>query len=277
MKFKKTSAALLVATMTVAGSGIAWASESFFNPSEKSTESTTQTTTSDSATITTEDTVTVTTGDATELKFPKIPEGYPAGNLTALQKAFENADNDTAKAAIVRNAERAIAKFEAQQEELKQEEEKTTVTPVDTTELKFPEIPEGYPAGNLAALQKAFENAGNDTAKAAIVRNAERAITKFEAQQEEKTTVIEEKQVEEPTTSTPVVEPVVKQPVVEEKAAKPTVEERKAVQQQQITERKNLQQQQKEERQALKEEHKAEKQALKQEQNAEKQTGKDKE
>lgn len=130
MKFKKTGAALLVATMTVTGASYAWANENLFDTvdlnevlNQKETE------TVEAPKTSTPDTVTpiVTTGDSVGLDI-EIPEGYTAGNLAALSKAYEHAGNETAKAAIKRNAERAIAKFEAKQAEttepIKEEEPK---------------------------------------------------------------------------------------------------------------------------------------------------------
>lgn len=119
MKFKKTGAALLVATMTVTGAGYAWANENLFDTVDlndvlKSKEA---------ETVEAPKTVTpeASTPPATEEKVAldiEIPEGYTAGNLAALSKAYENAGNEKAKAAIKRNAERAIAKFEAEQAEV---------------------------------------------------------------------------------------------------------------------------------------------------------------
>ncbi|MEK4484640.1 hypothetical protein MHH81_03480 [Psychrobacillus sp. FSL H8-0484] len=137
MKFKKTSAALLVATMTLTGAGYAWADENLFdtvdlkdvmNQNEKETEETPVATTGDTESV-------VTTEDSVGLDI-KIPEGYPAGNLEALSKAYENAGSETAKAAIKRNAERAIAKFEASQQ---QETETPEVEEPKTEEPKTEE------------------------------------------------------------------------------------------------------------------------------------------
>lgn len=201
MKWKKTSAALLVATLTVTGNGYAWANENLFDTVDlskltKTTEETTETTTK-----TTEDSKSeVTTGDTVGLDI-QIPEDYPAGNLEALSKAYENAGNETAKAAIKRNAERAIAKFEAAQQ----------------AESETPEI------------------------------------------EEPKT----EQPKEQPETEKPVVEapktevPKEEQPKVEEVTS--TKEQRKALQEEQKAERKALKEEHKEERKALQAEHKAEK------------------
>lgn len=184
MKFKKTGAALLVATITVAGSSYAWANENLFD-----------------------------TVDLNEVLNKKETE-----TLEAPKTSTPN-----------------------------------TATPVVTEELDI-EIPEGFPVGNLAALSKAYENAGNETAKAAIKRNVERAIAKFKAEQTEHKTV-------NPVVKPVKEEPVVKHPTNETKHA--TKEERKALQQKQKEERKALQAEHKEEKKALEEEHKAEKQEKK--------------
>lgn len=218
MKFKKTGAALLVATMTVTGASYAWANENLFDTvdlnevlNQKETE------TVEAPKTSTPDTVTpvVTTGDSVGLDI-EIPEGYTAGNLAALSKAYENAGNETAKAAIKRNAERAIAKFEAKQAE--------TTEPIKEEEAKQ-EDPIVQPP------------------------------------------VTEQPKTEEPVAETPVEEPVKEEPVEE----KPVVEQpKKETKQAEKEERKALQQEQKEERKALQAEHKEEKKALKEEHKAEK-------
>ncbi|WP_224654513.1 hypothetical protein, partial [Escherichia coli] len=70
----------------------------------------------------------------------------------------------------------------------------------ETDENELPEIPEGYTAGNLAALAKAYENAGNQNAKAAIKRNMERSIAKWESKQPVVETPEEEVKEEAPVT-----------------------------------------------------------------------------
>lgn len=205
MKWKKTGAALLVATLTITGSGYAWANENLF------------------------DTV----------------------DLNKVIKTTEDSKSDMVNAQVATG---------------------DTVTTGDTVGIDI-KIPEDYPAGNLEALSKAYDNAGNETAKAAIKRNAERAIAKFEASQkvEPEAPESEEPKVEEPKVETPVVEaPKTEEPKVEQpKAEEPTKEvpakkvekeERKALQAEQKAERKALQEEHKEERKALQAEHKAEKQ-----------------
>lgn len=150
MKFKKTSAALLVATLAVTGSSYAWADETLFQADEKTTEEATVSSSNqngEAITVTTDDSATVNTGTTTDTAFPEIPEGYHSSNLLALKQAYENAGNDTAKAAILRNAEKAIAKFEAKQEALKNEEQtvieenKEAVQETQTEEQKATEKP----------------------------------------------------------------------------------------------------------------------------------------
>lgn len=205
MKFKKTSAALLVATMTVAGSSYAWASEGFFKPAAQTSENTINTTTADSATLSTEDTAAVTIGDGatSELKFPEIPEDYKAGNLLALQKAFENAGNDTAKSAIVRNAERAIVKFEAKQEALKQEQTATEEVTTEKTETTVEEkITTAKPITTTPVPAVEQKEAEARAVKQPIVEEQPKASAKEERQalsqqqKEERNTLKEEHKTE---------------------------------------------------------------------------------
>jgi len=234
MKFKKTSAALLVATMAVAGSGYAWADEILINPTNKSAEEQVETT-------------------------PE--EGTTKVNLNEDGSITTVYEDGTVEEKTTEPTEEADSTKETTTESTDKAEETTNEESKPATEVKdskFPEIPEGYTAGNLVALKKAYENAGNETAKAAILRNAERAIAKFEAKQaanQEVTTTEETTQVES-TTKTEVN--------AETETPAPTVKEQ----------RKAQQQEHKAERKALQQEHKAEKQALKQEQKAEKQAGK---
>ncbi len=63
----------------------------------------------------------------------------------------------------------------------KESDEKSKEDNEGHLENEFPEIPEGYTAGNLVALKQAYENAGSENAKKAILKNAHKAIAKFEA------------------------------------------------------------------------------------------------
>lgn len=122
MKWKKTGAALLVAGMTLTGAGYAWANENLFDTVDlsklnpKNDEETTGNSVQAVVTIP-EKSVKVVEATEKESDLPEIPEGYTAGNLEALIKAYENAGSPTAKVEIKRNIERAIAKFEASQKE----------------------------------------------------------------------------------------------------------------------------------------------------------------
>lgn len=156
MKWKKTGAALLVATLTVTGSAYAWANENLFDTVDlnkviKTTEQTTETTpkTKEDSKSDVEN-AQVTTGDTVGIDI-QIPEGYTAGNLEALSKAYDNAGNETAKAAIKRNAERAIEKFEASQkvepeapesEEPKVEEQTVEKPVVEEPKTEGPKVEE---------------------------------------------------------------------------------------------------------------------------------------
>ncbi|MFS0690082.1 hypothetical protein AB1K89_12690 [Sporosarcina sp. 179-K 8C2 HS] len=139
----------------------------------------------------------------------------------------------------------------------------------EATENELPEIPEGYTAGNLAALAKAYEQAGSPTAKAAIKRNMERSIAKWESKQPVAETPEEEIKEEAPDTEdTAKVETPVKEeaPVKEEKPAKvkeknPQAELNAKHKQQ----KEELKAAQKAEREALKAERKAAKEQQKQE------------
>jgi len=227
MKFKKTSAALLVATMAITGASYAWADESLVDNSEDLQQTSTEETTENSIS-TNEDTVDI--NEATEEAV--LTEGEETEEIEVIDVSEVTAPTES---------------------------EKEVETESPSTDLVFPAIPEGYTAGNLVALQKAFENAGNDTAKAAIARNAQRAIAKFEAKQaaqkQEETTevenevIVEETKVEEQA-STEQSTTVVPAAKTEKAAAK---EARKTLQVEHKTERQALQKEQKAEKQALKE------------------------
>lgn len=131
----------------------------------------------------------------------------------------------------------------------------------DPVNDELPEIPEGYTAGNLAALSKAYEQAGSPTAKAAIKRNMERSIAKWESEQPVVESPEEEVKVEAPATEEqPKVEESVKEetPVKKEKPAKVKEKNPQAELNAKHKEQKEaLKAAQKAEREALKEERKA--------------------
>ncbi len=164
------------------------------------------------------------------------------------------------------------------EESVVKEDEKNKVVKEDKAteaeESVLPEIPEGYTAGNLDALGKAYEKVQNPTAKASIKRNMERSIEKWENKQLETET---SEQPETETTEQAEVkeEPVKKEaPVKQEKPAK--MKEEKAPKAPQA----ELNALHKEQRQELKTNQKVEREALKAERNADKeqqkQVGKEK-
>ncbi|MFC5602864.1 hypothetical protein [Sporosarcina koreensis] len=141
-KWRKTGAALLIAGLTISGTGYALAdggkvteiidlSELNKNtveekevipvrevPIDETTDVTvleTETTQSDETDGTTDPVKEEGKQESDKDVLPEIPEGYTAGNLAALAKAYEQAGNPTAKAAIKRNMERSIAKWESKQ------------------------------------------------------------------------------------------------------------------------------------------------------------------
>ena len=131
----------------------------------------------------------------------------------------------------------------------------------ETAENELPEIPEGYTAGNLAALTKAYEQVDNPNAKASIKRNMERSIAKWESKQPVVETPEKEVKEEAPVTedTAKVKEPVKEEaPVKEEKPAKVKAKNPQA----------ELNAKHKEEKEALKAAQKAEHEALKAERKA---------
>lgn len=127
--WKKAGAAVLVAGLTISGASYVWADEKAREPidlSQLKEEASDKVSTDTQEEVTTPDTTEEpknddtakeieTSKDSATIELPKIPEGYDAGNLAALAKAYEKVQNPTAKAAILRNMERAIAKWEAKQ------------------------------------------------------------------------------------------------------------------------------------------------------------------
>lgn len=202
MKWKKTGAALLVVTLTVTGSGYAWANENLFDTVDLNKVLKTSEQTTETATKTTEDSKSdvvnaeVTTGDTVGIDI-EIPEGYTAGNLEALSKAYDNAGNETAKAAIKRNAERAIEKFEASQkveaeapesEEPKVEHQKVEQPVVEAPKTEAPKVEQ----------PKVEEPTKEEPTKEVPAKKVEKEERKaLQAEQKEERKALQEKQKEE--------------------------------------------------------------------------------
>lgn len=235
MKFKKTSAAIIVASIAVSGSSYAWADEALFQPItmdsihhqqnpygevvvtetlaiKKASENIPEemntqkeesiVTTNQSHTKKSEETTEATTKFITEEK-EKIEDDTLSATSTSTVIQTEEYEDDITE-----------QKDEANDDTLNDEELKDA-------KAIFTDIPEDYPASNIEALKQAYDNAKNETAKAAILRNAEKAMEKFEAKQEaikeEDNTIIEinsevveeiqkEKEEQQPTTDEPVID-----------------------------------------------------------------------
>ncbi|MCM3639035.1 hypothetical protein M3152_15130 [Sporosarcina luteola] len=175
-------------------------------------------------------------------------------NVTATMTYQENATTETDKEDGTSGAEKEKA--------------------AESDKNELPEIPEGYTAGNLAALAKAYEQAGSPTAKAAIKRNMERSIAKWESKQPVVEAPKEEvKETAPATEETPKVEEPAKEkqvadkaPAQEEKPAKVKAKNPQAELNAKHKEQKEtLKAAQKTEREALKEARKAAKELEKQE------------
>jgi hypothetical protein len=145
-KWKQTGAALLIAGLTVTGTSYAWADEKANEPidlSQLGKRSTTNVVENSTETVKLPKVESVVKEDETDKKviedkateteesvLPEIPEGYTAGNLDALGKAYEKVQNPTAKASIKRNMERSIVKWENKQLETETSEQPETEIPV---------------------------------------------------------------------------------------------------------------------------------------------------
>ncbi|WP_342506652.1 hypothetical protein [Sporosarcina sp. FSL K6-2383] len=147
-KWKQTGAALLIAGLTVTGTSYAWADEKAsetLDLRQLGKGSTTDVADNSTKTVElpkveSEDNEDKATTEE-ESVLPEIPEGYTAGNLVALAKAYEQVQNPTAKAAIKRNMERSIEKWENKQAEAETDEQPELETP-EQPETVVPEQPE---------------------------------------------------------------------------------------------------------------------------------------
>lgn len=253
MKLKKTTAAILVAGLTVAGSSLAFANETVFKTDEVKDEI--------AAEVTTAADIKPVVMDPSKVLEDDTSTENDATNEETLEE--DTIKDDSTEEASVDNKETDVAK----ETDKKDEDNKN-----EASKSEFPEIPEGYTAGNLVALKQAYENAGNENAKQAILKNAERAIEKFNAKhgskdQAEKSEVkVNVELIGIQKAGESIIEPVKKETVIQTEETTVKTENKVSTKQQQKAEEK-----------ALKEKHKAEKKALKAEHKAEKKNGKDKE
>ncbi|MDN4608526.1 hypothetical protein [Sporosarcina highlanderae] len=243
-KWKKTGAALLIAGLTVTGTGYALADE-------KAAEII----------------------DLSQLGKETVEESpvSPVKKIVETTETDANKDDADTETSNVTDPE---TNNEDVTTETDNEESKDESVKVEVTENELPEIPEGYTAGNLAALAKAYEQAGNPTAKAAIKRNMERAIAKWESKQPvletpevevkgEVLVTVESTKVEELVKEDTVIEktPVQEETQVKVKAKNPQAELNAKHKEQ----REDLKAVQKAEREVLKQARKAAKELEKQE------------
>jgi hypothetical protein len=232
-KWKKTGAALLIAGLTISGTGYALADGG------KVTE----------------------VIDLSELGKDTVEEA-PVSPVREVVKV-----DDKEKENVIAAETEEDVTTDTDKEDGTTESDKEEATETDKNEL--PEIPEGYTAGNLAALAKAYEKAGNPTAKAAIKRNMERSIAKWESKQPVVETPEEEVKEEAPVTEEPakVEEPAKEEaPVKEEKPAEVKKKNPQAeLNAKHKVQREELKAAQKAEHEALKVERKAAKEQQKQE------------
>ncbi|CAM5179540.1 hypothetical protein UACE39S_03559 [Ureibacillus acetophenoni] len=260
----------------MAGSSYAWANEAIFNSEDETVAD-------------------VTTATEIEPVVTLVPSNNESEETT-------NEDETTSPESLVEetteestNEDTTIEENEVTTED--QNEETKSAKEV-TKDNEFAEIPEGYTAGNLAALKQAYENAGSENAKQAILKNALKAIAKFEAKYGETKISTETKAeiqvkleligIKNPgeTTIQPVLQEqpkVVSETIVKAENQTSSKEtevqqntDKKSLKEEQKTEKKALQEEHKAEMKALKEEHKAENKALKEKNKEVKKNGKDK-
>lgn len=237
-KWRKTGAALLIAGLTVSGTGYALADGG------KVTEII----------------------DLSELNKDAVEES-PVTVDSPVKEVVEDVDTETDVDKEADTETDNVTDLEADKEDGTTKSDTEEATETDENEL--PEIPEGYTAGNLAALAKAYEQAGSPTAKASIKRNMERSIAKWESKQAVVETPEEEVKVEAPVTedTAKVEEPVKEEaPVQEEKPAKVKAKNPQAeLNAKHKVQKEELKAAQKAERETLKAERKAAKELEKQE------------
>lgn len=157
-KWKQTGAVLLIAGLTVTGTSYAWADEKANEPidlSQLGKNSTTNVVEDPTGKLelpkvesvskedeTDKEVKEVNEDKATEIEesvLLEIPEGYTAGNLVALGKAYEKVQNPTAKASIKRNMERSIEKWENKQLETETPEQPEVTEEADKQEAPLKE------------------------------------------------------------------------------------------------------------------------------------------
>ncbi|MCM3356475.1 hypothetical protein [Psychrobacillus sp. MER TA 171] len=167
--WKKTGAALLVATLTVSGAGYAWANSNYdtvnINDVNKNTQETSSA--SETAQVTPTQAVaatstTVATAQTTTNK--DLPVELATEKLVGLVKAYESASNDDAKAAILNVINRVIAEYETTQKDIYQKKAPELTAAID----------------RLIVLFKDYQQAPNADKKAAIIAQVKTVVTELQ-------------------------------------------------------------------------------------------------
>lgn len=235
MKLKKTSAAIIVASIAVSGSSYAWADEALFQPITMESIHHQQNPYGE---------VVVTETPAIKKASENIPEvinEQKEESIVTINQSHTEKSEETIEAkpkSVTEEKEKieddalspistsTVIQTEEDEDDKTEQKDETNDDTLNEKELKdakaiFTDIPEDYPASNIEALKQAYDNANNETAKAAILRNAEKAMEKFEAKKEaikeEDNTIIEinaevveeiqkEKEEQQPTTDESVID-----------------------------------------------------------------------
>ncbi|WP_298472135.1 hypothetical protein [uncultured Psychrobacillus sp.] len=175
--WKKTGAALLVATLTVSGAGYAWANNNYdtvnINDVNKNTQETSSASETAQVTPTQAVASTSTTAATAQTTTNKdLPVELATEKLVGLVKAYETASNDDAKAAILNVINRVIAEYETTQKDIYQKKAPELTAAID----------------RLIVLFKDYQQAPNADKKAAIIAQVKTVVTELQnylAKQEE--------------------------------------------------------------------------------------------
>lgn len=168
--WKKTGAALLVATLTVSGAGYAWANSNYdtvnINDVYKNTQETSSASETAQVTPTTEAVAATTTAASTTQTTTSndLPVELATEKLVGLVKAYETASNDEAKAAILNVINRVIAEYETTQKDIFQKKAPELTAAID----------------RLIVLFKDYQQAPNADKKAAIIAQVKAVVTELQ-------------------------------------------------------------------------------------------------
>lgn len=168
--WKKTGAALLVATLTVSGAGYAWANNNYdtvnINDVNKNTQETPLASETAQVTPATQTAATSTTAATTAQTTTNkdFPMELATEKLVGLVKAYETASNDDAKAAILNVINRVIAEYETTQKDIYQKKAPELTAAID----------------RLIVLFKDYQQAPNADKKAAIIAQVKAVVAELQ-------------------------------------------------------------------------------------------------